>query len=448
VTAPLGPDPLHAVLDAACGIDGADEVEAWASHRWGGLTRFARSSIHQHVESEDTTVSVRAVVGGRVGVGSTNTATPAGAEAAARRALEAALRTPPEPDFPGLAGPSTPPAVTGRYDEATAGARPDQRAAAVAALLATLRPGQEGAGAVATSADERALVTSRGARLYGAWTRAEGSTVVMGGGASGHAEDAASALAALDPADLGERAATTCAAAVDPGDATPGDHEVVLLPSAVATLLDFLAFTAFNGKAFHEGRSAFSGRLGEQVAAPIVTIADDVLGPGAIGLPWDHEGTPTQRVELIRRGVASAVVHDRASGAATGSASTGHGLPAPGTWGPMPLHMVLEPGDASVDDLIAGVDEGLLVTRFWYTRVVHPIRTLVTGMTRDGTFRIEGGERAGPVRNLRYNQSILEALATCDGIGAVLRSCCDEGGDTRVPAIRLRSFRFSSSSDH
>ena len=142
------------------------------------------------------------------------------------------------------------------------------------------------------------------------------------------------------------------------------------------------------------------------------------------------------------------VVHDRTSALAAGTTSTGHGLAAPNPWGPMPTHLVLSPGTASVDELIAGIDRGLVISRFWYTRTVNPKQTLITGMTRDGTFRIEGGGRAGPVANLRYNQSILEALASCDAVGDRLRSCSDEGSDTRVPALRLRSFTFTSTSDH
>lgn len=444
---PLGEDALAPVVEAALSLGAADDVEVSVSHSWGALTRFAASAIHQHVASEDTTVAVRVVVGGRVGTSSTNDATPRGAEAAAGAALAAARLTPPDPTHAELAGARDLPRVEGRYDEGTAVASPKQRAERVAGLLAALRPGQEGAGAVSTDAEERSYATTVGARHYGLTTRAAASTVIMGGGASGHAEDAAVTLDDVDAADVGVRAAATCAAAVDPGDVEPGDYEVVLLPSAVMTLLEHLT-TTFSAKAYAEGRSAFSGRLGEAVASPLVSIADDALGPGALGLPFDGEGTPRTRVELITGGVASAVVHDRTSAAAAGVASTGHGLQAPNPYGPVPSSMVLAPGPHSVDDLVAGIDHGLVVTRFWYARTVNPKKTLVTGMTRDGTFRIDGGIVGPPVRNLRWNVSVLDALASCDGVGSRLRTCSDEWWDTRVPALRLRSFAFSSVTDH
>ena len=444
---PWDEDALLAVLDAAMDIAGADEVEARAVHAWGGLARFAGSAIHQHVATDDTSVSVRVVTGGRIGVASTNQATAAGAAAAAGRALEAARLSPPDPGYPGLTGPVSLPEVGPRFDGPTAEASPGGLARGVATLLAPLAPGQQGAGAVATSASQIAFVTTAGARLHAMSTRASASAVVTGGGATGHGEDSARSLGELDVAGVGERASATAAAAVDPVDIGPGDHDVVLLPSAVATLVEFLG-GAFSAKAIAEGRSPFSGRREESVASPLIDLTDDPLGEGALGIPFDGEGTPRRRVPLLSAGRAVGVVHDRASAAAAGTTSTGHGLPAPNPWGPAPTHLVVSPGTSSVEELIAGVERGLVVTRFWYTRNVNPKRSLVTGMTRDGTFAIEGGRRTGPVRNLRYNESILEALASCDGVGDQLRSGSDEDGDSRVPALRLRSFTFTSASDH
>ena len=207
----------------------------------------------------------------------------------------------------------------------------------------------------------------------------------------------------------------------------------MLLPSAVMTLLEYLAFTTFSAKMVDEGRSAFAERMGTQVASPLVNIADDAPAHRPMTLPFDGEGTPTQRVDLIVGGVAAGVVHDRASAAAAGVASTGHGLPGPNPFGPFAGSLVLAPGTSSLDDLVAGVDRGLLVTRFWYTRTVNPKKTLITGMTRDGTFRIDGGEVGPPVRNLRYNVSILDAWPAATGWATRLRTSSDESGDSRAP---------------
>ena len=445
---PLGEERLGALLEVALGAEGADDVEAVARRRRGGLCRFARSAIHQHVSADDTTISVRVAIGGRVGTAVTNDASPDGVAAAASTAVARARVTPPDPAWPGTAPAAPLPAVQGRFDEATAAASPRRRAEAAAALVGRLRPGQEAAGAVATTASEVAVATTAGAHHHALTTRAAVSTVVMGPGSSGHAEDAAIGLDGVDAAALGEEAADTCARATDPGDVEPDVIEVVLGPSAVMTLMEWLALTTFSAKAKQEGRSAFAERMGEPVASDLVSIADDPVAGGVIGLPFDDEGTPCSRVELIRDGVATGVVHDRATAAAAGVPPTGHGLPAPNPWGPLARHLVLQPGGASTEDLVAGVDRGLYVTRFWYTRAVNPKQTRVTGMTRDGTFRIEDGRLGPPVRNLRYNESILDALASCDGVGKALRTCSDELGDTRVPALRLRRFSFTAVSDH
>jgi predicted Zn-dependent protease len=156
---------------------------------------------------------------------------------------------------------------------------------------------------------------------------------------------------------------------------------------------------------------------------------------------------PTAPLTLIEHGVARAVVYDTQTAARNGARNTGHALPT-GTAVPLPMHLRLEPGARTREELLAGVRRGLYVTRFWYTRWVHPLRTIVTGMTRDGTFLVEQGELAGPVRNLRFTQSYHEAL---DGLvaaeSALTLQRLDlwdfDAGSTRVPAVHLAAFTFT-----
>ena len=197
----------------------------------------------------------------------------------------------------------------------------------------------------------------------------------------------------------------------------PGDYAVVLEPAATATLVEFLCYIAFNGKELIEGRSPLVGRLGEQVCDPRVTIVDDALTPLLPGVPFDFEGVPKRRVTLIDKGVASGVVYDLASAHAAGTESTGHGLPAPNPEGAFPLHPCMAPGDTPAEDLVAGMERGLLVTRFHYTNVLNPMDTTLTGMTRDGTFLVEDGRVTSGVHNLRFTQSIFDALSAVEDIG-------------------------------
>ncbi|MGH3665189.1 MAG: metallopeptidase TldD-related protein, partial [Egibacteraceae bacterium] len=215
-------------------------------------------------------------------------------------------------------------------------------------------------------------------------------------------------------------------------------------PPAVATLAQYLSYVCFGGKAYVEGRSYAAGRLGEQAAAETVSIVDDARAPDVVGWPFDYEGTPTTAVDLIRDGRLAGVVHDRASARAAGTTSTGHALPAPSTLGALPLTPRFVPGEGSIENLVAGLERGLLVTRFHYTNVVNPKETSLTGMTRDGTFLVTDGRVTRAVRNLRFTQSALGALAACEAVSGETGWGNELfGGGGRQPALRLASFAFT-----
>ncbi len=179
-----------------------------------------------------------------------------------------------------------------------------------------------------------------------------------------------------------------------------------------------------------------------------MTIVDDGYDPAGLPLWFDFEGVAKQRVSLVERGICRDVVYDAQTAARDGVASTGHGLPAPNPYGPFPLNMVMAPATTRREELIGGLDRGLLVTRFHYTNPVHPKLAIVTGMTRDGTFLVEGGRIVGPVRNLRYTQSYLAALA---GTVAVARERERSGGSSAgssCPAVRIDGWTFTGGTEH
>ena len=108
----------------------------------------------------------------------------------------------------------------------------------------------------------------------------------------------------------------------------------------------------------------------------------------------------------------------------------------------------MEAGTTARADLIAGMDRGLLVTRFHYTNPVHPKLGIVTGMTRDGTFLVEDGKIVAPVRNLRFTQSYPEALAGAIGVSSERRTLRGFLGGVVVPAIRVEAFTFTGATEH
>jgi predicted Zn-dependent protease len=113
------------------------------------------------------------------------------------------------------------------------------------------------------------------------------------------------------------------------------------------------------------------------------------------------------------------------------------------TYGPMALNLFMARGEATLEDMVASTERGILITRFHYTRPVHPRDAVITGLTRDGTFLILDGEIAYPIKNLRYTQSYLSALAGTEMVGNTLKTLGSYVGAERVPALKMGEFRFT-----
>jgi PmbA protein len=441
----MGSDRLLEVAEVALGTGGADDVEALVYRQAGGLTRFASSRIHQSAWREDLWVRVRVVVdGNRVGTATVHAADADAVRRTARRAAEVAATMPPDPGYPGMPGPAPYPEA-GRHDQATADADPATRAGLVAGVIRRLPAGVTAAGACETRELEIALANTRGVRAAGATTAASFSILADAGSGTGWAEGTEPALADLDVAALGERAARKAVDSLDPRELPPGAYPVVLEPNAASVLVQWLGWLGFGAKAYDEGRSFLVGRLGQRVCSPLVTIVDDATAADTIGVGFDFEGVPKRRVTLIDEGVAASLVYDFRAATGHGVEPTGHGLPAPSAEGALPMHLAMLPGQTPQAELVAGLERGLLVTRFHYTNLVNLMDTTITGMTRDGTFWVEDGKVTGAVRNLRFTQSILEALSSVRAVGAETEMAVEDGyGAARAPALAIDRFSFSS----
>jgi predicted Zn-dependent protease len=262
---------------------------------------------------------------------------------------------------------------------------------------------------------------------------------------SGYAAAASQDVRDLNAEVLAREAIEKAQRAQNPIALEPGEYTVVLEEYAVSDLLHFLALMSFHALAVQEERSFVRGHFGEAVMHPTVTLWDDGLSPETFSMPFDYEGVPKQKVTFVENGVARAVTYDSFTAAKEAKSSTGHSLPAPNTVGPLPLHMFLAPGDASKQELIRSVTRGVLVTRFWYTRVVHPLKVIMTGMTRDGTFLIENGEVTLPIKNMRFTTSYVDALKHVKQIGRETKLAHETwlGISTRNPALLLDGFNFT-----
>jgi PmbA protein len=424
------------------------EVEVMAMADDASLTRFANSEIHQNVAESNVQVNLRFVSGKRVGVASTNRSDDDGLRRLAERAAAIARNSEELEDWGGLPDPTAIREVPDGYADATAHATPELRADGVRAVIAAAdTAGVKSYGSFSTATEILGIANSKGVRAAQRRTVSQLLTVAMApDGGSGYAESAAVDVTGIDAAEVGRQAAEKARATSNPIAVDPGEWPVVLEEYAVVDLLSMLGYMGFSALAVQEERS-FS-EPGRTVGSDLVTIVDDGHDPATLPMAFDYEGVSKVRVELIDRGVCRDVVYDAQTAARAGRASTGHGLPAPNPYGPFPLNMAMGAGQTPREELVRGLDRGLLVTRFHYTNPVHPKLAIVTGMTRDGTFYVENGEIKGPVRNLRFTQSYLEALAATSAVSRERRTLRGDFGGVLVPAIRVDSWNFTGATEH
>jgi PmbA protein len=435
---------LEAVLENALAASKADETEALAFASESALTRYTHNYIHENMVERNWQLSVRAVVGKRIGVAGTNRLDAENISETVERAVEMARLAPEDPDFPGLPSDNGPcQEAPSPYDEATARLAPDGRGHAVGQIVSVMRDrGLYAAGYVATRADAVAIANSKGVRRYFQGTDSAINIKAIGDSSSGYAEGYSRRFADLSPAALAERAARKAIESQSPGALEPGEYTVILEPSAFREFLIYLSWIGFGAQPFEQGSSFMSGRLGQKIAGDNVTFRDEFAHPLGAGIPFDFEGTPRQQVTLVDAGIAKDVVYDSYYAAKLHHVNTGHALPAPNADGPMPLNIVVPAGTRSLAELIRGVDRGVLITRTWYIRLVDQKQTIITGMTRDGLFRIERGEITHGLKNMRFNESILGALDRCELSSELVRS------ESHVlPAAKIDGFHFTSGTE-
>ncbi len=437
------------LADRAVRAAEGDEADVSVHVESSGFARFAASAVHQPTLIRDETVTLRVVRDGRVGCATTNRADDEGLAAAARHAAEAADSSPVDPGFTGLQEPVPVPEVEG-YDAGTAALTPEDQAEAAAEAIAAA-PELGLYGYYTSGVTEIAVASTTGHAVAQSMTDVSVLALAASEDSSGYAEATSWRASDLDPAAVAREAAEKAARTRGAKTIEPQTFRAVLEPYAISELLFYFAFTSLNALALLEGRSYLSGRLGERLFAESFTIRDDGLDSRNYPKSFDMEGVPKQRVLMIEEGVARDVVWDRrtAKQAGDGHVSTGHALAPPAqAFGPIPFNLAMSCGDAdSVGELAELVGDGIYVTRLHYLGVVDPREGIITGMTRDGTFRVEGGRVTTPVVNLRFTTSFpaLAAglLGLTEEVTLVNRSdFYDERYPfgTLVPAVATDSF--------
>jgi PmbA protein len=450
------PDVLDVGERALRHTHGRDALVSVARER-SLFLRFAANRPTQETAVDDLTVETAVVENGHVGRASTNDTSDEHLASCARRAIAAAdaAATAAPGSFPGFPAVLPAPSHDG-HDAATAALEPVHGGRALAAAFEVAEAdGLEAHGIWTAGEEERAVLSSAGGAAADHTTDAFMKVICIApNGRSGYAGRASVAAAGLDPTQIARRSAAKAGAGGEAVALDPGAHTVVLEASAVGTLLEMLGVAAFNGLAYAEGRGALSGRLGQVVAVPAVNLSDSPRFSGTLQRGIDIEGTAKAPIPLIQDGVAHRVVHDIRSAALAGERSTGHALPRGGDLeGPRPTNLVLLGGGAAnEDELCATIERGVYVTRLWYANLVRPRESLVTAVTRDGTFLIEDGRITRPAHDLRLTDSVLGILARTTALGCH-QELVSEGefygrrfaNAVACPPLRARDVRFTGS---
>jgi len=428
------------ILEKGLKYSDADQTELLLLEEDFYLTRFAENVIHQNMGRKDHTVMTRVVFGKKLGVAVTNKIDEDGIQKVIKDAIEIAKNQEEDPDFVSLPQSNPAPEVKGFY-QSTHNFTPEDRAKGVKIAVKKCKKNDLiSAGAFQTETDVAAVINSLGIRQYIQETKANFSLTTSKNDQSGWAQGFSREVKNLDIARISQIAVEKALLSANPIELPPGEYTVILEEAAVASLLLFLAFLGFGAKTFTEGRSYM--KLGEKLTGDNITIIEDPYDPVMYGTPFDYEGVTKKKVVLIENGIGKGVVFNSYYANKNKTESTGHALPPNNTFGPYPKNMIMSPGNSSLEKMINSTEKGILITHFWYINYMNPMKTMVTGTTRDGTFLIENGKIKSAVKNMRIGQSILEAFSNVELMTKERKLCPQYGVLMYVPAMKINKFNF------
>ena len=420
---------------------GAEDAAVSLASSVESHARFADNRITTSGRADDLDITATVWIGKRRGSATVNDSGAAALRQIANDAVQIARVSPVQREYVPTLGPLQYADDRG-YAASTVDLDLKARAKALQGVLDACRAQKvTGAGFHTTRASASAAATANGNRRYFRSTRADFSMTArtLDGTGSGYVAGDHFDVGRVDAQHIAAQAVNKAAKSRQPLPIEPGNYPVILEPQAVSDLIGFLT-GALDARSADEGRSAFSAkdgktRLGEAMFNEGINLYSDPMHPELPATPATDEGVPATRLSLIKGGVLENFRYSRYWGQEKKREAT-----------PGPVNYILEGTrePTSVDEMIKGTKRGLLISRFWYVRLVDPRTLVLTGLTRDGLWWIENGQIKNPVRNLRFNQSVLAMLgpSSVEAIGTPQRLA-----PYMVPPLRLSSFTFTSISD-
>ena len=436
-------DEAQAILKKAIGFSKADECIISLNGSDSGNIRYARSAVSTAGEINSMSLGINSTFGKKTGSATINEFEDAALEKVVRRAEELAKLAPDNPEFMPALEPQNYSESIG-YNQATAAMTSESRADMVGKSLQVARESKlEAAGFLENTTRFRAIMNSKGLFAYNRDTDVSFSvtTRTPDGTGSGYIDQSYNDVSRLDALAQTKIAALKATGSAGAKAIEPGKYTVILEPLAASNILGGL-IGGFDARSADEGRSFMSKkgggtRLGEQLFDEKVTIYSDPLNPDLPSSTWSGDGSPVQKTVWVEKGVVKNLGYSRYWAQQKGVQPVGGGGGRGGGGG-----MIMEGGKGSLEDLIKSTEKGILVTRFWYIRMVDQQTQMQTGLTRDGTFYIENGQIKYAVKNFRFNESPIIILNNVDAMAAAVRS-----GNVIIPPMRVRDFNFTSLSD-
>jgi predicted Zn-dependent protease len=442
----LSETEIKSLCDQILSYTKAEDAEVSVGSADDSHLRFAANGFTTSGRRESVSASVTVWIDRKAGSASANDLSPASLRRAVEQAEQLARLAPEDKEYLPTLGAQTYRPSAG-YVEATANLALNQRAKAIDAIIGDCEKQQViGAGFHRARGSASGSATRHGNFHYGRSSLASLSVSARtpDGGSSGYFLRNHFDIAKLDTARIARESIQKALTSRNPHTLEPGVYPVILEAQAA----DDLIRLGFDARSADEGRSPYSAKggktkIGQQIFDERLSYYSDPWHPELPGSPAAQGGIPAEKVYFVRKGVLQNLHYSRWWAKEKGVEAT-----------PGPVNSILESSApaVTVEDMIKSMDRGLLVSRFWYIRGVDPKTALFTGLTRDGVWYIEKGKIQYPVRNFRFNQSVLELLApgNIEMIGASERVSSSESqgsGASLTPALKVKRFHFTSQSE-
>jgi predicted Zn-dependent protease len=407
-----------------------------------GLTRFANSTIHQNVFEDSVEVNIQAILDGKKGEITTSDLSEKGLDLAIEQ-LKENLELSPVKEHPPLVRKPLLSEVCSYKSDLVKNYGVNQRAIHLKEAFELLPKNYLAYGIYSLTTMLMAYGNSNHVKRYLKTNYVKLNTLIS----DGNDGTAFYSTLSQDPKDL---IVTNIFNDVinrvklnrDRKSIDPGEYTVILEPAAVANILMYLSFAGFSAKSVQDNYSFLSNKIGEKVFDEKVTIVDDWHNHNTMPLPFDMEGYERKQLNIIENGVAKDLAYDSLSAYKEETKSTGHSVSMPDRGG-IPLNIVMEGGEKTLDQIIKETDQAILISRFHYMNIVNPRTAQLTALTRDGLFNVKNGEISHALENMRFTESILEAFNNIVEISKDRKRIPTIIGNYYVPAIKINNFKFT-----